>query len=27
VTCRECGLTASDFISAAAEWLDERVSW
>jgi hypothetical protein len=26
VDCRECGLTASDFISAAAEWLDERAN-
>jgi hypothetical protein len=25
VTCPDCGLTASDFISAAAEWLDARV--
>lgn len=24
VTCGECGVTASDFISAAVEWLDER---
>lgn len=24
VTCPACGITASDFISAAAEWLDER---
>lgn len=26
VTCPECGLTASDFIEAAAEWLDKRTS-
>lgn len=24
ITCPDCGITASDFISAAAEWLDER---
>jgi hypothetical protein len=24
VTCRECGLTASDFIRAAQEWLNKR---
>jgi len=26
VACRECGVTASEFISAAGEWLHERAS-
>lgn len=25
VNCRDCGITASDFITAAGEWLDKRV--